>query len=61
MIIHLQNLANQIPDAFVDTKKVTKSHIPAEMFQHGLISLKDKKHMSLKHARSVGDPLGQKT
>ena len=28
MIIHLQNLANQLPDAFVDTKKVTKSHIP---------------------------------
>ena len=29
MIIYLQNLANQLPDAFVDTKKVTKSHIPA--------------------------------
>ena len=29
MIIHLQNLVNQLPDAFVDTKKVTKSHIPA--------------------------------
>ena len=28
-IIHLKNLANQLPDAFVDTKKVTKSHIPA--------------------------------
>ena len=27
-IIHLQNLANQLPDAFIDTKKVTKSHIP---------------------------------
>ena len=26
-IIHLQNLANQLPDAFIDTKKVTKSHI----------------------------------
>ena len=25
----MQNLANQLPDAFVDTKKVTKSHIPA--------------------------------
>ena len=25
MIIHLQNLANQLPDAFIDTKKVTKS------------------------------------
>ena len=28
MIIHLQNLADQLPDAFVDTEKVTKSHMP---------------------------------
>ena len=28
-IIYLQNLANQLADAFIDTKKVTKSHIPA--------------------------------
>ena len=27
-IIHLQNIANQLPDAFIDAKKVTKSHIP---------------------------------
>ena len=27
-IIHLQNLANQLLDTFIDTKKVTKSHIP---------------------------------
>ena len=27
-IIHFQNLANKLPDAFIDTKKVTKSHIP---------------------------------
>ena len=27
-IIHLQNLANQLLDAFFDAKKVTKSHIP---------------------------------
>ena len=26
-IIHLQNLANQLPNVFIDTKKVTKSHI----------------------------------
>ena len=26
-IIHLQNIANQLPNAFVDTKKVAKSHI----------------------------------
>ncbi|KAL0396184.1 UNVERIFIED_CONTAM: Copia protein [Sesamum calycinum] len=29
-IIHLQSVANRLPDAFIDTKKVTKSHIPAE-------------------------------
>ncbi|KAK6146339.1 hypothetical protein DH2020_020208 [Rehmannia glutinosa] len=28
-IIHLQNIANRIPDAFNDVSKVTKSHIPA--------------------------------
>ena len=27
-IINLKNLENQLPNAFVDTKKVTKSHIP---------------------------------
>ena len=27
-IIHLKNLANQLPNAFIGTKKVTKSHIP---------------------------------
>ncbi|XP_070033032.1 uncharacterized protein [Nicotiana tomentosiformis] len=28
-IIHLQNIANQLPDAFTDLPRVTKSHIPA--------------------------------
>ena len=28
-IIHLQNIANQLQVAFIDTKKVTKSHISA--------------------------------
>ena len=27
-IIHLKNITNQLPDAFIDTKKVAKSHIP---------------------------------
>ena len=26
-IIHLQNLTNQLPNAFIDTKKMIKSHI----------------------------------
>ena len=29
MIFHFQNLSNQLPYAFIDTKKVTKSHILA--------------------------------
>ena len=61
MIIHLQNLANQLPDAFVDTKKVTKSHIPAANVTAQVDITEGQKHMSLKHVRSVGDPLGQKT
>ena len=28
-IINLQNIINQLPDAFVDAKNVTKSHIAA--------------------------------
>ena len=28
-IIHLENIANQLPYAFTDTKKVTKSNVPA--------------------------------
>ena len=28
-IIHMQKLANQLPDSFADPKRVTKSYIPA--------------------------------
>ena len=28
MIIHLQSIANQLPDKFIDLKRVTKSYIP---------------------------------
>ena len=28
-IMHLQSIANQLPDAFADTKTITISHIPA--------------------------------
>jgi hypothetical protein len=27
-IIHLQSIANQLPDVFTDNKKIVKSHIP---------------------------------
>ena len=29
-LIHLQKIANQMPDAFTDLKRITKSHIPIE-------------------------------
>ncbi|KAL2250261.1 UNVERIFIED_CONTAM: hypothetical protein Sindi_2499800 [Sesamum indicum] len=29
-IIHLQSIANSLPEALIDTKKVTKSYIPVE-------------------------------
>ncbi|RTK56694.1 hypothetical protein DRJ73_15005, partial [Enterococcus faecalis] len=29
-IIHLQRIANELPDAFSDTKRITKSYIPAK-------------------------------
>ena len=29
-IIHLQRIANELPDAFFDTKRITKSYIPAK-------------------------------
>ena len=32
-IIHLQNLANRLLDVFIDSTKVTKSHIPAANIQ----------------------------
>ena len=28
-IIYLQSIANQLPDVFIDNKKIVKSHIPA--------------------------------
>ena len=29
-IIHLQRIANELPDALFDTKRITKSYIPAK-------------------------------
>ena len=57
-IIHLQNLANQLPVAFIDTKKVTKSHIPIANAR-ALIDvpkgqLEKKSKICLKLERSIG-------
>ena len=57
MIIHFQNLVNQLPDAFIDTKKVTKSHIiaanaPAQIdVLKGL--LKNESQIRLKRGRTI--------
>ena len=57
-IIHLQNLANQLPNVFIDTKKVTKSHIlamntPTQIdIPEG--RLENESKIRLKHGRSIG-------
>ena len=57
-IIHLQNIANQLPNAFIDTKKVTKSHIstanaPVRInIPKGQLENKSKIH--LKRGRPIG-------
>ncbi|KAL0300360.1 UNVERIFIED_CONTAM: hypothetical protein Scaly_3049500 [Sesamum calycinum] len=63
-IIHLQSVANRLPDAFIDTKKVTKSHIPAENVPARLevpeATLTQPRHLSHKYAGSVVDHLALK-
>ena len=60
MIIHLQNLANQLPDAFVDTKKVTKSHIPAANVPARVDITKRQKTYESKTRSKRGRPIGSK-
>ena len=58
MIIHLQNLANQLPDAFIHTKKVTKSHISTAntptWIDVPIRQLTNEFKMRLKCGRSIG-------
>ena len=60
MIIHLQNLANQLPDAFVDTKKVTKSHIPAANVLARVDITEGQKTYESKTRSKRGRPIGSK-
>ena len=60
MIIHLQNLANQLPDAFVDTKKVTKSHIPAANVPARVDITEGQKAYESKTRSKRGRPIGSK-
>ncbi|KAL0376758.1 UNVERIFIED_CONTAM: Copia protein [Sesamum calycinum] len=63
-IIHLQNVANSLPDAFIDTKKVTKSHILAENVPARLevpeVTLTQTKASESQIRRKRGRPLGSK-
>lgn len=61
-IVHLQSVANQLPDAFTDTKKVTKSHIPAENAPARIEIPTDNKAIENESSahRKRGRPLGSK-
>ncbi|CAL9021210.1 unnamed protein product, partial [Prunus brigantina] len=59
-VIHLQSIANELPDAFTNTKKVTKSHIPA-INTPGQIDVPEGQHDSTLKARLKRDrPVGAK-
>ena len=60
MIIHLQNLSNQLPDAFVDIKKVTKSHIPAANVPARVVITEEQKAYESKTRSKHGRPIGSK-
>ncbi|KAL0302656.1 UNVERIFIED_CONTAM: hypothetical protein Sangu_3086700 [Sesamum angustifolium] len=63
-IIHLQNIADRLPFAFIDTKKVTKSHILAENVPARLevpeATLTQSKLSKSQIRRKRGIPLGSK-
>ena len=60
MIIYLQNLANQLPDVFVDTKKVTKSHISAANVPARVDITEGQKAYESKTHSKCGRPIGSK-
>ena len=60
MIIHLQNLANQLPDTFVNTKKVAKSHILAANVPARVDITEGQKAFEFKTRSKRGRPIGSK-
>ena len=59
-IIPLQNLANQLLDAFTDTKKVTKSHVPAENILAWIDVPEGKLKNESQKGLKLGRPFGSK-
>ena len=59
-IIHLHNLANLLLDAFVDVKKVTKSHIPAVNALAWIEIPEEQKANESKTRLKHGRPIGSK-
>ncbi|XP_062085671.1 uncharacterized protein LOC133791773 [Humulus lupulus] len=59
-IIHLQNIANQLPDAFTDPKKITKSHVPAENASVRIEVSEGKYANESKACLECGRPVGSK-
>ena len=57
-IIHLQNLANQLLYAFIDTKKVIKLHIPGANAKVWIdvpkVQLENESQIRLKCGRPIG-------
>ncbi|KAL0355516.1 UNVERIFIED_CONTAM: hypothetical protein Sradi_3998500 [Sesamum radiatum] len=63
-IIHLKSVANRLPDALIDTKRVIKSHIPAENVPARLevpeVILTQSKASESQIRRKHGRPIGSK-
>ena len=63
-IVHLQAIANQLPDVFTDTKRVTKSYIPAANAPARIeipeIKSEDKETHESKTRQKRGRPVGFK-
>ena len=59
-IIHFQNLTNQLPDAFINIKKVTKSHIPAANTPVRIDVLEGQLVNEYKICLKRGKPIGSK-
>ncbi|KAK4397697.1 Copia protein [Sesamum angolense] len=57
-IIHLQSVPNRLPDAFIDTKRITKSHIPAENVPEATLTQTTASESQIRRKR--GRPLGSK-